>query len=290
VSARTALSLALLMFSSIFTCAQTTKATCTNWKFFSTFTPSGINIWNTVVGSAVQSDNSIAGYVRYSNGGTKKYVDPNAAPPTNWTYFTKRNAAGATVGWYRDASQNAHGLLFSGSEFATLDYPGAVETVLTGINKWNSIVGYWGLGDFSQPYDGFKMWANGGVTAISAPGAMQTSPSAISDTGVIVGSYVPQGAQPPFPIHGFVLANGNYKTVDYPNAGRTFLNDVNSSGVIVGSSGNNNGSGGGFLYVNGKFKDVFGPNGEATGIDGINDHGYVTGSISGKGSFTAQCH
>ncbi len=154
-----------------------------------------------------------------------------------------------------------------------------------GINKWNTIVGIWELGDFSQPYDGFKMWANGAVTGIDAPGAMQTNPAAISDdTGVIVGSYVPRFAQPPFPYHGFVLANGVYKTVDYPNANRTFLTDINSSGVIVGSW-----DGGGFLYVKGKFKDVFGPNGEGTGVDGINDYGYVTGTISGGRSFIAQC-
>jgi hypothetical protein len=271
-----------LLFASALCDGQT--ATCTNWTFFNTFNPSGINIWGTVVGSAQQSDGSIAGYVRYSNGGTKKYIDPNAAPPTNWTFLTKRNKYGVTVGWYRDGSQNAHGLLLSGSSFATLDYPGAIETILMGINKWNSIVGFWGLGDFSQPYDGFKMWANGGVTAIHAPGAMQTNPAAISDTGVIVGWFVPRGAQAPFPDHGFVLANGVYNTVDYPNTNRTFLTDINSSGVIVGSW-----NGGGFLYVKGKFKDVFGPHGETTGLDGINNDGYVTGTISGGPSFIAHC-
>jgi hypothetical protein len=279
----------LLLFSSIVLHSQTTKATCTNWKFFNTFTPSGINIWNTVVGSAQQPDGSIAGFVRYSNGGTNKYVDPSAAAPTGfayliWTFLTKRNSAGVTVGWYRDASQNAHGLFLSGSHFATLDYPGAVGTIVTGINRWNSVVGYWGLGDFSQPYDGFKMWANGEVTTIAAPGAMQTSPAAISDTSIVVGSYVPRGAQPPFPVHGFMLKSGVYTTVDYPNSFRTSLTDVNSSGVIVGS-----GATGGFLYVNRKFKDVFGPNGESTGIDGINDNGYVTGTLSDGRSFIAHC-
>jgi hypothetical protein len=284
MQSRVSLITAFVFFTSIFGNAQT--ATCDHWTFFNSFAPSGINRWGTVVGSGPQSDGSFAGYVRYSNGATKKYVDPNAAPPTNWTFLTKRNANGVTVGWYRDAAQNAHGLLLSGSNFAKLDYPGEVETVLLGINKWNSVVGYWGLGDFSQPYDGFKMWANGSVTTIDPPGAMQTNPNAISDTGIIVGSYVPGGIDPysPFPYHGFVLANGVYTTVDYQNAFRTSLNDVNNSGVIVGSA-----DGGGFLYVNGKFKNIVGPNGETTGVDGINDYGYVTGTISAGGSFTAHC-
>lgn len=53
-------------------------------------------------------------------------------------------------------------------------------------------------GDFSQPYDGFKMWKNGSVTTIAYPGAMMTNPMSISDTGVIVGWYVNNGAQPAF--------------------------------------------------------------------------------------------
>ncbi|HEY3972921.1 MAG TPA: hypothetical protein VGM18_07940 [Candidatus Sulfotelmatobacter sp.] len=280
-----------LVFSSIFCLAQTTTtATCTDWQFFTTFTPSGINVSNTVVGSGQQSDGSIAGYIRYSDGETRKYVDPHAAPPTDWTYFNKINAGGVTVGWYRDANQSAHGLLFSGSSFATWDYPGGGETILTGINKQNTIIGYWG-GDFSQPYDGFESWANGSTLIISAPGAMQTTPGAISDTGLVVGYYVPDQSQPPYPDRGFVLTvSGAYKTLDYPGADRTFLNDVNSAGVIAGSWTNTTtGATGGFLFVNGTFEDVLGPNGEATTLNGINDAGYVTGAIPGS-SFTAQCH
>jgi hypothetical protein len=292
---RSRLALFPLFFSLIFVypvfCqTQNTAATCTNWTLFNTFAASGINNRSVVVGAAPQSDGSIAGYVRYWNGAIRKYVDPNAAPPTDWTFLTKRNALGVTVGWYRDANQNAHGLLLSGSGMRTLDYPGAVETILLGINKWNTVVGYWGLGDFSQPYDGFQMLKNGTVTTIAAPGAMQTNPASISDGGVIVGWYVPRLAQPPFPDHGFVLANGVYKKVNYPNAQRTFLNDINSSGVIAGSWYNtSNGNSGGFLYVNGRFKNVFGPEGETTAIDGINDNGYVTGTISDGRSFIAQC-
>src|SRR6185437_5315225 len=278
----------LLLFASVLCHPQT--ATCTNWTFFNSFVPSGINRWGTVVGSSAQQrDGSIAGYVRYSNGTTKKYMDPNAAPPLNWTFLTKPNEYGVTVGYYRDPSQNNHGLLLSGSSFATLDYPGSVETILMGINKWNTVVGFWGLGDFSQPFDGFKMWANGAVAAIDAPGAMQTNPAAISDTGVVVGWFVPRSAQPPFPDHGFVLADGVYTTVDHPNANRTFLTDINSSGVIVGSWYQGGSLGGGFLYLNGKFKNVFGPQGETTGVDGINNGGYVTGTISGGSSFIANC-
>ena len=276
----------LLLIAPLLSDAQT--ATCTNWTFFNGFSPSGINRWGTVVGSGQPSTGVIAGYIRYSNGATKTYIAPNAAPPTNWTFLTRRNKFGVTVGWYRDANQNAHGLVLSGSSTPTLDYPGSVETILYGINDWGSIVGIWGLGDFSQPYDGFKMWKNGAVTTIHYPGAMMTNPTSISDTGIIVGWYVNVGAQSPFPYHGFILANGVYKTLDYPKSYRMLLNDINGSGVIVGTYHTSITSGG-FIYVNGTFKDVKAPNNvQVYTVDGINAYGYVTGTSSG-GSFTAHC-
>jgi hypothetical protein len=136
------------------------------------------------------------------------------------------------------------------------------------------------------------MWKNGTFAPINAPGAINTNPNSISDTGVVVGWYEAGSEAVPFaadPSHGFVLANGVYKTVSYPNAFRTSLNDINSAGVIVGSWVTpDDGNEGGFLFVNGKFKDVLGPNGETTSVNGINDNGYVTGTYSG-GSFIAHC-
>ena len=278
---RIALIAVLVLSISLFCHAQTT-ATCDHWTFFKSFPPSGINRWNTVVGTGKLADGSIVGFVRYSNGGVTTYKFPNASQ----THFSKRNASGVSVG---DVDFN-HGLIVTGSSATTIDYPGGPQTILTGINKWDSMVGayqYNDDADFGPEWTGFKMWKNGSFTPIyGPPGALNTNPNSISDTGIVVGSYVSGSDAVPFapdPRHGFVLANGVYKTLDYPNAFRTFLNDINSAGVIVGSAG------GGFLYVNGKFKDVLGPNGELTeAVNGINDYGYVTGTSS-AGSFIAHC-
>jgi hypothetical protein len=138
--------------------------------------------------------------------------------------------------------------------------------------------------DFGPEWTGFKMWKNGSFTPIGGPpGAFNTNPTSISDTGIVVGWH--EGADPS---HGFVLANGVYKTLDYPNAFRTSLNDINSPGVIVGSWINSDGNGGGFLFVNGKFKDVVAPGGQGTAVNGISNYGYVTGTSS-AGSFIAHC-
>jgi len=269
---------AILVLSLSFFChAQT--ATCDHWTFFKSFSASGINRWNTVVGTGTLSGGSTVGFVRYSNGGVTTYKFPNATQ----THFSKRSASGVTVG---DVDFN-HGLIVSGSSATTIDYPGAPQTILTGINKWDTMVGtyqYNDDADFGPEWTGFKMWKNGSFTPIGAPGAINTNPTSISDTGIVVGWYV-SNAVPfaPDPSHGFVLANGVYKTLDYPNAFQTSLNDINSAGVIVGSW-----DGGGFLFVNGKIKNVLGPHGETTAVNGINDYGYVTGTSS-AGSFIAHC-
>ena len=92
----------LLLFASAFCHAQT--ATCTNWKFFQVPLPwtggfpGGINRWGTIVGGADPAQppgsSTISGFVRYSNGGFKTYMAPNASQ----TFFERRNALGVTVG------------------------------------------------------------------------------------------------------------------------------------------------------------------------------------------------
>ena len=284
--------IAVLVLSVSSFCHAQQTATCDHWTFSKSFSASGINRWNTVVGSAAESGGStglppVSGYIRWANGGVQKYKFPGATE----TRFYKRNAAGVTVG---DVDFN-HGLIVTGSSATTIDYPGAPQTILTGINKWDSMVGtyqYNDDADFGPEWTGFKMWANGSFAPISVPGAINTNPNSISDTGIVVGWYEAAAEAVPFaadPSHGFVLANGVYKTVSYPNAFRTSLNDINSAGVIVGSwVSPDSGNEGGFLFINGKFKDVVGPNGETTVVNGINDYGYVTGTSS-AGSFIAHC-
>ena len=283
--------IAVLVLSVFPFCHAQGTATCDHWTFFKTIQASGINRWKTVVGSAQDGEGTglppVSGYIRWANGGVQKYKFPGATE----THFSKRNASGVTVG---DADFN-HGLIVTGASATTIDYPGAPQTILTGINKWDSMVGtyqYNDDADFGPEWTGFKMWANGSFTSIAPPGALNTNPMSISDTGTVVGWYESRAEAVPFaadPSHGFVLANGVYKTVSYPNAFRTSLNDINSAGTIVGSWINSDGSAsGGFLFANGKFKDVFTPGGESTAVNGINDNGYVTGTYSGA-SFIAHC-
>jgi hypothetical protein len=281
-------SMVLLLFASVLGDAQT--ATCTNWSLFALPSPwvntgaSGINRWGTVVGIANKYGSYPLhigyGFTRYSNGAFKTYMAPNASH----TEFTRSNALGVTVGSY-----DSHGLVLSGTSLATVDYPGAASTSLSGINYWGSIVGNY----FNQDgtFGAFEL-KNGVFTPISYPGSVDTFAASISDKGVIVGHY--HVYQPPY-FHGFVLTNGVYKTLDYPNAaGGTFLSDINSSGVIGGNSsgviGGTYVQNHGFIYINGTFKDIIVPKHGYAPVYGINGYGYVTGTYgSGINSYTAHC-
>lgn len=129
---------ALLAFSAS---SQAQAAICTRWTFFKdsssavrTFA-NGINRWNVVTGEAPQSSQPFSkGFIRYSDGSIKTYVYPSSV----WTSFSRRNSQGVTVGSYGDSSYDnyIHGFVLSGSSTATVNYPGALNTNLTGINYW----------------------------------------------------------------------------------------------------------------------------------------------------------
>lgn len=282
------LSLLLVLLASALCDAQT--ATCSNFKFFNLPSPwlasgpNGINRWGTVVGGATKGSTRPTqfGYIRYSNGSFTTYMAPNAGD----TVFSARNALGVTVGQYTDmsATTHIHGLVLSGSNAVTVDYPGATYTEPSGINYWGTIVGGYTK---SSSRGSFKL-KNGVFSTIKYPGSAVTYAASISDKGIIVGSYTDSSN------HGFVLANGVYKTLDHPKATSpdgTLLIDINGSGAIVGwyyvgPIGHS------FLYVNGVFKEIAPPNTTFTVVTGINGYGDVTGTTSFNGvfgSFTAHC-
>lgn len=297
---RTLLSPVLLLLFSASALCHAQQATCTNWTYFHLPVPWGgspqaINRWGTVVGGAKAGETTGApsfGFVRYLNGGFKTYAAPHASD----TFFARRNALGVTVGWYLDTGsvKHYHGVVFSGSGTASVNYPGATDTILTGINYWGSIVGYYSK-DSSKTFDGFEL-KNGKFTRIHFPGAAQTFPTSISDKGVVVGNYFVSTAV----THGFVLENGVYKTFDHPKTSglavaRTRPFDINASGAIVGAYDIPPfpDSGFPFIYVNGTFKDIVVPKGQSPIVAGINGYGYVVGSASfstrAGPSFKAHC-
>ncbi len=115
---------------------------------------------------------------------------------------------------------------------------------------------------------------------IDYPGAYQTIPEAVNDSGAVVGYYLDTQYGN---YHGFLYSGGTYTTIDDP-AGATFPEGINNGGVISGliEVGTENH---GFTYANGVFTsfDYPGTNGGTSGF-GINNSDEIVGSYSTGGA------
>jgi hypothetical protein len=244
----------------------------------------GINSYGTVVGEFENTNGTEIGFIRYSGGHLNFFAPGGAA-----TWFTARNDLGISIG--EEVSNVAQGFMLHGSSGVTpIVHPKAVMgTFAQGINRWNSVVGYY-LDANDVPH-GFKFFSNGSFMDINFPGAQRTTPMGINDSGVIVGSYIDV-----FGSHGFIYHNGQWATLDNPNApvGTTGLSGISNAGKIIGFN-NPPAKTTAFLYENGAFKVIAVPNASGgTFANGISANGLITGdaylnSSSSQTGFIATC-
>lgn len=244
----------------------------------------GVNSYATVVGQGETSMNVEKGFVRFSNGGTSFF---------NNLTFAARNDNGVSVGTYvPSGASTAEGFMLNGSTLTPIKDPqpnGIDGTHASGINKWNSIVGWYG--DPSRTIHGFKRYSNGSYVTLNYPGAQETTPAGINDNGTIVGGFSDATGG-----HGFIYSNGKWAKVDYPGTtGLTSLLGISNGNVILGRSSSTE-SGFTFIYTNGKFK-VISDSKEAGGVfaNGIAANGLITGdaymqpTIASWNGFLASC-
>lgn len=110
----------------------------------------------------------------------------------------------------------------------------------------------------------------------NVPGAAQTRPGGVDNSGVIVGHYVDQSGVG----HGYMLQGKNLTTLDDPSGRETTCIGINPNGAItvVGDYLKANTEPEGFLYKNGQFTDIPGPTGAtSSSANGINDKGEIVG-------------
>jgi hypothetical protein len=274
------------LFSAPLITAQTT-ATC-HITPFTAPSGSGFARLNTAVtinrnNVAVGADVNGKPYVRYSNG----TIQPlNIHEPGAFVTVGKRNDYAITVGSYQNGNPvMGHGFINNGTATTTYNYPGAVVTAIAGVNRYGTKVGNF----YGAPSgNGMFILKNGNVTVLNPPAKFSREPqvTAISDTGVIVGTYALQNS-PPDPdqtTHGFILANGVWKDFVYPGRLDTYIEDINASGEMVGllDDGSPNYA---FIYKNGKFyQPTFVlPNGSKTknytSVVGLSSNGLISGNI-----------
>ena len=101
---------------------------------------------------------------------------------------------------------------YASGTYTTIDYPGAVQTDISGINNLGTMVGYYI--DTAGVNHGF-IYQHGSFTAFNDPyagtGANQgTQGSGINDFGTIVGAYIDGSGN----YHGFMDRGGFFSTLD----------------------------------------------------------------------------
>lgn len=104
----------------------------------------------------------------------------------------------------------------------------------SGINKLKEVVGSYAVYDgVETKYHGFLRAPDGTLTMpIDFPGALETTPRAINDSGYIAGYWNPGGSG--FN-HGFVIKlPDTFVSYDVPNAKVTVITGINNSGQICG--------------------------------------------------------
>ncbi|MCW2114442.1 hypothetical protein [Bradyrhizobium elkanii] len=227
----------------------------------------GINVSGQVVGYYLDYG-GIHGFL-YGAGNYTAIDDPmstSTVPYGVWTEPLGINDLGQAVGFYVDStvpgdnsnlSAIAHGFLYTGSSYITLDAPSATHTgvdqgtIAISINGAGQVVGYYA--DDLTDFHGF-LYSGGKYTTLDDPlatlggGAGEgTVATGINDLGQIVGYYEVVHLDGTTTYHGFLYSGGSYVTIDDPSGNSTFITGINDSGQIVGNYLDSNGLKHGFV-------------------------------------------
>jgi YVTN family beta-propeller protein len=177
----------------------------------------GINNLGQVVGYYYAADGSEHGF-ELSQG-----IYSTIDCPCGQTFPQAINNAGAIVGYYVDSNNIEHGLEYNSGVFTTLDYPGAANTVISGINDTGTFAGFWATDSSSA---GAFTGSNGQYSPIVIPPpATNVGFLAINDSGQIVGEAY---GGTPFTEFGFLLSPGPFGYVPISNGNVVSVFDVST--------------------------------------------------------------
>ena len=261
----------------------------------------GINSNGQVAGYFIDAAGSTHGFV-YTGGTWTTLDDPNASDcltsgasgvstATTTTVATGINDSGQVVGNYSDCATGAHGFVYDGGTWSTLDNPNGVgSTFATGINNTGQVAGYY--------YDAAGMhgfvYSGGNYTTLDEPNTPLssfggTAATGINGSGQVAGYF---GSADTATWHGFIYHNGSYTQLDDPNAAQaTNAYGINNSGQVVGTFPDVTALNHGFVYSGGIYASLDYPNAAyGTNAYGINNSGQVTGYFtddSGTHGFVA---
>ena len=154
-------------------------------------------------------------------------------------------------------------------KFTTFNVPGAIATVLGGINDAGVIVGQY---EDKKDVVHCFMLAGSKVTTINHPNAVSDGCIHINSAGAIVGSFKNSAGV----TSGFSYQNGKFRNIPGPSGAKSSVAyGINDSGQIVGYYTDSSGKYHGFLLTGAKYSVLNVPGAASTIATGINKAGNI---------------
>jgi hypothetical protein len=143
------------------------------------------------------------------------------------------NNSASITGYYKDASQHYHGFVRNAlGKMTSFDVTGSILTQPVGINYSGEIAGIYE--DATGVQRGFLRSSRGMITTFNPGGSSgSTIPTAINDSGAVVGMYSTSSTAPP--AFGFVrYPYGGIVTFTVAGSNYVMPQSINASGEIAG--------------------------------------------------------
>ncbi len=206
------------------------------------------------------------------------------------------NQHGVIAGYFGSgaAGHPNQGYTLAGHTYHNENFPGSVQTQVTGLNDRGVTVGFWSdMNNANQVNDNFGFWAqNGHFHTVNFPTKANATPPVnqllgVNDHDVAVGFYTdPNGNN-----HGYSydIGHGQFRTISVAASPSVTATAINNRGDVAGFFTNASGATVGFLRDGGKITDLAFPGASMTQPLGVNDADEVVGVYqvgSGDGAAT----
>jgi probable HAF family extracellular repeat protein len=193
--------------------------------------------------------------------------------------------AGLVSGYYQDASSNYHAFVWQNGTFKTVDYPGAVDTLLFGISNRGVAIGYYGDGTTNHTVT-YSVRTGAWTPLPDIPNYSQNDGYCVNDAGMAVGNAFEGSTavawiwDPATLSYSFFAVPGAAEYTTSPSC----INDKNQ---VAGYFADANGMYHGFLKEYDTYTTIDVPGATETFPDGINNLGTIEGQWD-NADYTAQ--
>jgi Cu/Zn superoxide dismutase len=175
------------------------------------------------------------------------------------------------------------------------NYPGSVQTQVTGLNNSGLTVGFFSdQNNASQVNDNFGFYERDGrFTEVNFPTGDNATPPVnqllgVNDRGIAVGFYT--DAQDANHGYAYDIRTGKFSQVQAPDGGSLTAAAISDSGDIAGFYAAASGATDGFIADGHHFTDLAFPGASQTMALGVNDNGEVVGSYTVGSGTSAAMH